>query len=299
MEQNRPTFSVIVPTYGRHRQLSSCLQALAQLDYPREFFEVIIVDDGSEIPAESILNSFRDEIDIQFLRQDHAGPATARNRGAQHAKKEFLAFTDDDCAPASDWLSKLAYRFEELPNHGIGGRILNSLTENLYSAAGQLLTDYLYAYYHDSNGKARFFASNNLAFPVERFREIGGFDKTFPLAAGEDREFCDRWLRKGYGLIYGPEVVVYHSHDLTLRTFLRQHFNYGRGAFFFHQLRPEKIKVESFSFYIKMLHYPFRQSCRHKSILSALLALSQVANTSGYFWEKRSGKKAWMRGIRK
>lgn len=290
MEKYPPTFSVVVPTFGRHRQLSACLQALAQLDYPREFFEVIIVDDGSEVSAKSILDSFRDKIDIQFVRQDHAGPATARNRGAQHAKKEFLAFTDDDCAPASDWLRKLASRFQELPDHGIGGRILNSLTKNLFSSAGQLLTDYLYAYYHDSTGNVRFFASNNLAFPAKRFQEIGGFDQSFPLPAAEDRELCDRWLRKGYSLTYAPDVVVFHSHDLTLRTFWRQHFNYGRGALFFQQIRPEPTRVEPLSFYLKLLQYPFRQSSRHGLMLSSLLALSQVANATGFFWEKKSGR---------
>jgi GT2 family glycosyltransferase len=52
-----------------------------------------------------------------------------------------------------------------------------------------------------------------------------------PYAAGEDREFCDRWLRHGYRMAYVPKATVYHAHELTFCTFWRQHFGYGRGAF--------------------------------------------------------------------
>ena len=81
------------------------------------------------------------------------------------------------------------------------------------------------------------FRANNLALPEDRFRAIGGFDTIFPLAASEDREFCDRWLHHGFQMTYAPEAVVYHARALTFRSFWRQHFKYGRGAFHFHQVR--------------------------------------------------------------
>lgn len=291
MQQHYPTFSIIVPTYSRPGQLRLCLEALACLKYPQESFEVIVIDDGGEFSIESLVNSFQGQIDVKYFKQEHAGPATARNTGGERAKNEFLAFTDDDCAPAPDWLQRLASRFEDFPDHGIGGRILNSLPENVYSEAGCMLTDYLYEYYRTSKGQVRFFASNNLAFPRKHFLQIGGFNKTFPLPAAEDRELCDRWLRMGFGLTYAPEVAVYHGHDLALRTFWKQHLNYGRGAFVFHQLCPQPIEVEPLSFYLKLLQYPFTQSRKRKIRLSGLFLLSQMANAIGYFLQKRSGTK--------
>jgi GT2 family glycosyltransferase len=148
-----------------------------------------------------------------------------------------LAFTDDDCRPAPDWLSTLGVRFAGAPDHAVGGRTLNALPDNRYSAASQLLIDYLYAYYNANGGLARFFASNNVALPRDRFHAVGGFDDRWPLAGGEDRELCDRWLQGGHGMLYAPEAVVYHAHPLTLRTFCRQHFNYGRGAYYYHRAR--------------------------------------------------------------
>lgn len=291
-------FSIIVPTYGRPRQLATCLQALAGLDYPCDRFEVIVVDDGSQAPPEKVVSAFQGRLDVTLLSQPRSGPAAARNMGAARAKGEFLAFTDDDCAPAPDWLQALATRFAAMPECMIGGRTLNALPENLYSAASQLLVDYLYAYYNADPDRASFLTSNNLALPKEHFRSIGGFGSTFPRAAAEDREFCDRWLHHGYRMIYAPEVVVYHAHVLTFRTFWRQHVNYGRGAFHFHQIRARRghggIRLEPFFFYAELLRYPSTQMQRHRQRLqlTALLGTAQVANAMGFFWEKGVGSPA-------
>src|SRR5688572_17617375 len=111
MEPRQPIFSIIIPTRNRSGHLAACLKSLARLDYPCDRFEVIVVDDGSETPVDGVVAAIRERIDVSLATQAHAGPATARNRGAAGAKGEFLAFTDDDCAPASDWLQRLAARF--------------------------------------------------------------------------------------------------------------------------------------------------------------------------------------------
>jgi glycosyltransferase involved in cell wall biosynthesis len=288
MGQERLLFSIIVPTYARPAQLATCLAALVRLECPGDRFEVIVVDDGSENPPEDVIASFRDRLELTLLVQPHAGPATARNAGAAQARGKFLAFTDDDCAPASDWLQTLAARFAMASDRVVGGRILNSLPDNPYSTASQLLVDHLYAYYNANHSKARFFTSNNLALPADRFNAMGGFDTTFPRAAAEDREFCDRWLRHRYRMTYASEVVVYHIHALTFRTFWRQHFNYGRGAYHFHQVRTrrdqEPIKLEPLAFYLNLVCYPFSQAPgRRASLLASMLVISQVANAAGFF----------------
>jgi GT2 family glycosyltransferase len=61
----------------------------------------------------------------------------------------------------------------------------------------------------------RFFPSNNLAVSKKRFHELGGFDTSFLLAGGEDREFCYRWLQSGGRLRRAPNAVVEHAHRLN------------------------------------------------------------------------------------
>lgn len=290
--KRQPFFSIVIATYNRQAQLASCLEAFTRLRYPRDRFEVIVVNDGGAAP-DAVAASYLDALDLKLLHQRHAGSAAARNTGTAAARGEFLAFTDDDCAPDPHWLAALAQSLSAWPDHLIGGRTLNALPHNVFSTASQLLASYVYAYYNSVPHAARFFASNNMSLSVDRFRALGGFDATYTRTAAEDRDLCDRWRYHGHRMTYAPEAVVHHAHDLTFRTFWRQHFSYGRGAHQFHQarsLRDQKpIRIEPPSFYTSMLRYPFKDSESHRPmLLAALLLLSQAANAAGFFRERFS-----------
>jgi GT2 family glycosyltransferase len=285
------SFSIIIPTYRRPKQLAACLESVAQLQYPREAFEVLVVDDGSQMPLDDAVRAFRDKINVTLLTQKHGGPAAARNTGAQRAKGKFLAFTDDDCAPSPNWLQALAKRVATSPDCLIGGHTVNALVDNPYSAASQMLLDYLYSYFNTSRGAGSFLASGNICMPADRFRAIGGFDANFPNPAAEDREFCDRWVHSGYRLTYAPEAIVHHAHSLTLLTFWRQHFRYARGAVLLQQLqfarKRGRVGIRPLSFYANLLRYPFSQAPSGQALrASLLLAVSQAATIAGFSWEK-------------
>ena len=289
IESNQPYISIIIPTYRRPRHLAGCLHSLSCLDYPRDCFEVIVVDDGSHAPPAGVVADFHEHLDVMLLTQKHAGPATARNTGAAKAKGEVLAFTDDDCEPATDWLRLLAKRLAATPNCAVGGLVINKLSDNPFSTTSQMLIDYLYAYYNADPDRAHFLATNNLALPADLFHGVGGFDAKFSRAAGEDREFCERWINQGYRMIYAPEVLIFHAHSLTARTFIRQQFNYGVGAFLFHKKcscqtnRLRKLQ-KPLSFYVNLLRYPFSIAQSQKRFtLAMLLLLSQLGTAAGYF----------------
>jgi GT2 family glycosyltransferase len=157
-----------------------------------------------------------------------------------------------------------------------------------------MLVDYLYAYYNRDGSRPTFLTTNNLAVAGEPFRAIGGFDGRFRLAAAEDREFCDRWHHAGHPLLYAPEAVVYHAHVLTFRSFCRQHFSYGRGAYHYHQRRAargEAFAIEPPRFYTGLVWYPRAHRARHWPRLTALLAVTQVANALGFLWERATDRK--------
>jgi GT2 family glycosyltransferase len=295
MKQDTPFFSVIVPTYERPAQLAACLRALARQEYPLERFEVIIVDDGSARSPRKILDQFRESLDLQLLEQKNTGPAGARNFGATRARGQFLAFTDDDCAPEANWLRALACSFAVNPDSIVGGRTVNALPHNLYAETSQAIIEVVYAHFNADPDDARFFASNNFAVSAERFRLMRGFDESF--ITSEDREICARWRARGWRLSYAPEAIVHHAHDLTLRTLWRQHFGYGRGALHFHRAlaarEATRFKPDR-GFYLKLLRSAASQARKVRAAqLTALLLWSQVANAAGFFYEKyQSGRVA-------
>jgi GT2 family glycosyltransferase len=129
-----------------------------------------------------------------------------------------------------------------------------------------------------------------MAMPRGLYHQIGGLDTTWPMC-GEDRDLCDRWLDRGYPMIYVPDAIVHHAHDLTLRRFWRQHFNYGRGAYRFHKTAARRhntgLRLERLSFYFRLPFAAFQEVRGPRALwVAALLVLSQVANTAGFITER-------------
>jgi GT2 family glycosyltransferase len=287
MAEHHPLISVIIPAYNRPGPLAACLQSLTRLDYPRDRFEVIVVDDGSSTPPADVISAVADQIDVRLVEQENAGPAAARNRGAGEAGGKFLCFLDDDCLAAPDWLKKLEARFDIDPHAAIGGKTIDAPPGNTYSTATQAILDAVYGYYA-SIGQASFFATANLAVPAGAFRSVGGFDERF--LTSEDREFCDRWQLAGYRLVFAPEVLVYHVQLMTFRKFLRRHFGYGRGAWRFAQHRVDSQARRTrldLRFYLYLFHYPLSAEWSLRGIrITTWVVFARLTYVAGYFWER-------------
>jgi GT2 family glycosyltransferase len=286
--ESRVCFSIVIATLDRPAELSRCITAIGALSFPRDQFEVIVVNDGGEPPPADQLRRAAGHVQLRILSTKNGGPGAARNAGVALARGDFLAFIDDDCTPPSDWLLKLAVVVDREPDALIGGHTVNVLKGNLFSQASQLLIDYVYAYYNEAgSGRTSFFSANNMVVAVGAFRTIGGFDEAFMTA--EDRELCNRWSQTGGRFHYAPEVIMYHSHHLNLASLHRQHFGYGRGALPYWQKTAARgvrgIRVEPLAFYAGMLLFPFTRGEPHPAMLSALVFLSQVSNAAGFACE--------------
>jgi len=292
MKKPKFDFSIIIPTYNRPDQLRSCLTSLTRLHYPSERFEVIVVDDGGDISVDKVITHFYDQLNLTLVVQVHGGPAKARNTGVRSAQGLYLAFTDDDCRPAADWLVLMSVNLAKNPDHMIGGQTINALPDNIFATASQLIVDSVYAHYNADPKQSRFFATNNMAIRTQLFREVGGFDEGFILLACEDRDFCDRWRHYGYRMTYAPEALIYHAHKLTLRKYCRQHFTYGRGAFHYHKLRARRKSGrlrQEVRFHLNFNNWlirPFKGvQNRQLPKMTLLLIAWQVINASGFFYE--------------
>ena len=282
-------FSVVVPTYNRIESLEACLTALSAQNLPREAFEVIVVDDGSKQRPRALVERFTASMQVRLIEQANAGPAAARNAGARAARGQHLAFTDDDCRPSPGWLSAMGVALDERPGSAVGGPVVSCL-ENVWSTASQLLVDFLYSYFDRTNANGRFFVTANVAMPTELFQSMGGFDLTFPFAAAEDRDLCERWHECGYPLVYSEKAIVKHAHPLGLISFWKQHFTYGRGAWFLNKAKSRRgrsgLCVPPVSFYSKLVLFPLSKAPLPRGlVLASLAALSQVIYTTGFFWQ--------------
>lgn len=252
---------------------------------------MVVVDDGSDRALGGAVEPYRDVLDVQLVRQHNQGPAAARNFGVNRAKYPFIAFTDDDCRPAPDWLRQFGEQLQRDPQCLVGGHTVNVLRNDTYAEASQLILDVVYDYYNADPQSARFFSNNNFALSRALYEELGGLDVKF--RASEDRDFCERWLHSGRRMVYLPNAVIHHSHHLSLKQFCLQHFKYGKGAFEFRSTRRvSQTTQEQGDLGIHLNpRYWFRALARRRGWwmrikLSFALCLWRLADTLGYLYAR-------------
>jgi O-antigen biosynthesis protein len=231
-EGSYPRISVVVCTYNGEATLPTCLDALCRLDYPD--YEVIVVDDGSTDRTPEIAEGFG----VRLIQTENCGLSSARTTGLDAATGEIVAFTDDDAWPDRDWLRYLAAAFASSDHVGIGG-------PNLPPDDGGVVEN---AVAHGPGGPVHVLLSDreaehipgcNMAFWRDPLRTVGGFDPQFRVA-GDDVDICWRLQERGWTLGFSPAAVVLHRQRGSLRSYLKQQFEYGKAEALLEKKWPEK-----------------------------------------------------------
>jgi GT2 family glycosyltransferase len=204
-----PLFSVIIPTYHRNDLLAKCLDCLTPgvQTLPADQYEVIVTDDGYESTAQEMIQ--QNYPWVKWVAGSRKGPAANRNNGARYARGEWLAFTDDDCLPDSQWLE--SYR------EATKGKAL--ALEGAIHPLGNYNQDLAECPINLTGGC---FWSANIAVKKELFEEVTGFDPNYPLAAHEDQDLKLR-LEPITTILFVPKATVMHPvRLLSFNDVLRQ-----------------------------------------------------------------------------
>lgn len=239
--------SVVIPTFNRLADLQHVVAAVrGQAKPPGVELEVVVVDDGSSDGTREWLSGEVDNQEVTSVRQENAGPARARNRGADSARGDVLLFLGDDTVPADGWL--LAH-LEEHRLFGGGDKATAVLGYTSFPSE----TDSPFRIFINEWGAQfgylliedpcavpfNFFYTSNISLSRDRFLLDGGFREDFPAAAWEDIEFAYRGSRNGLKIRYQPRARVVHHHCVRPRTFCRRQRTSGLSAAIFADLHPE------------------------------------------------------------
>lgn len=227
-----PPITIVIPTYNRPQRLRTCLDSLLTLDYPRDFWDVIVVNDGGSTSFDALDDDILANLPIQLLTINNSGPATARNHGANQATGDYIAFTDDDCEVQSDWLLSAVDVLQTEDVQAVGGRMINAYPDSISAETWQMYIEYLQTQLRTSDDQPLLLPSNNIMYHRATFMEIGGFNETFPLPAAEDFEIGYRLIACGYSQTLVHQMNVTHHHRATPLGYLNQHFRYGRGSYY-------------------------------------------------------------------
>lgn len=250
--------SIVIPTYNRKDRLKECLESVFRQDYPREKYEIIVVDDSGNGEAKRMLDELkRTHSNLSYIIQDHKGPAVARNAGAKASLGEIIGFVDDDCKVTDDWIRLMVESHAQNPKIiTVGGLTLTS-TQKTPVLVSQFLSTCSIEIYFNGKQEIIFFPTCNVSLKRLVFDKYK-FDETFPLPGGEDLEFFWRLFKDGYRFIWDKSIKVIHYRDNTTLGFFRQAYIYGRGnllAQHLHRDQPllKELKTGKVSFWLATL----------------------------------------------
>ncbi len=231
--------SVIVVTLNEEKNISPCLESLLMQDIPKEDYEVLVVDGGSDDATAEIVKKAKEQHTNLHVKEK--GSITeCRNIGIKNAKYDFIAFTDADCIVPEDWLRRLQRGFSRhaVANPmlaGVGGANIpprdatpfqeaigiafNSLLGSLGSIQAQPTTKDKPVF---SISCANSLYQKKVLLDVEMFSEELGNQ-------GEDWDLGAKLKKKGY-TVYGiHDSFVWHNFRATPKAFWKNMVFYGDG----------------------------------------------------------------------
>ncbi len=201
-----PFVSIIIPVYNDSDRLKICLEALENQNYPDNLYEIIVIDNASKEPVKPITDLYERVI---LIHEAQPGPDVARNTGLKVAKGKYFAFTDSDCIPYSDWLSKGIQKLLEHPEAGLVGGRVDVFPQDEKSLTWVEYYESVFAFPTKLNITAHHFMPTCNMFTTRAvFDKVGVFDPD--LKTPGDEEWGQRVHSHDLPLIYDEATAIRH-----------------------------------------------------------------------------------------
>ncbi|MCX6185152.1 MAG: glycosyltransferase [Flavobacterium sp.] len=278
-------FSIIIPVYNRPDEVSELLTSLTQTTYAYPF-EVVIIEDGSTIPCETVVAQFRSLLTISYYFTENSGPGNSRNFGMQQAKGEYFIIFDSDCIIPAGYLNEVMLELETNYVDCFGGpdQALKSFTP-IQKAINFAMTSVLTTggVRGGSEAITKFQPrSFNMGISQKAFEVSGGFGNIHP---GEDPDLAIRLWQLGYNTRLFSKAYVYHKRRIDWEKFQLQVSKFGKARPILNSWYPAYMKPTFFfpslfilGFYLACFLLLFAQDWLLKTYFSYFLLIYLVAS---------------------
>lgn len=245
--------SIIIPAYNCEKTIGRCLQAALtaagnfrntpSLRANGRQVEIIVVDDGSTDGTKSEVLKYPT---VKYFYQDNSGPAGARNRGAAEAAGDILFFTDSDCLPGGDWLELMVPHFYKPGVAAVAGSYGIANPEKRLSRCihGEIL------FRHKMMPEyPRYFGSFNFAVLKSVFTDVGGFDRGYRTASGEDNDLSYKISSDNRKIYFARDALVAHYHTASLGKYLSEQYRHGFWRVRMYRDHPQMTGGDGYTFW--------------------------------------------------
>jgi cellulose synthase/poly-beta-1,6-N-acetylglucosamine synthase-like glycosyltransferase len=210
-----PFVSVLIPTYRRAAETALAVRSVVEGDYPRDRFEVIVIDtspnDETAVAVGAIAEEFPDR--VKLIRKGVAeGPGASRNLGAGQARGEIFACFDSDCIADPHWLTEGVREFADSPRLGI---VQGTTLPNPQHQRG------LMARFVQVDRANCIYECCNVFYRREAFEEVDGFSPEFNLVVRESRQTNGSALARRLGDLWSfahHQALLGFDTDLAWRV---------------------------------------------------------------------------------
>jgi 1,2-diacylglycerol 3-beta-glucosyltransferase len=236
-EQLSPFVSVVIAARNEEKLLSSCLESVTEQTYPKDRYEIIVVDDNSTDGTEAICRDFAGTYShLTYLKAEEdaalPGKTNALDQGIQKARGEVILVTDADCTVPPTWVEYTAKRYA--PGVGIVGGVTVQRASSWFEGMQSL--DWAFLLGLAAAGVARrnplSTIGNNLSFRKSAYQDVGGYRK-IPFSVTEDFMLFQSIVKtKKWDYLYPVDgrVLVVSQPCATFRELLRQKHRWGKGG---------------------------------------------------------------------
>lgn len=242
--KKQPKVSIIIPLYIDTDRFYTDLKKFNNLDYSN--YEIIVVTDKI---TTSRKNKIKDpKIRVITTGKERTGPAEKRDIAIAKAKGVICAFIDDDAYPDKNWLKNAVVHFNHPQIVAVGGPGITPKEDDYYEQLTGLVYESIFCGGHAQHRfvkkPARFvrdYPAYNLLVRKDILDEIGGYGTHF--YGGEDTFLCLKIIKKGYRILYDPEVFIYHHRRALFVPYLKQIANIGMHRGYFAKKFPETSRT--------------------------------------------------------
>jgi glycosyltransferase involved in cell wall biosynthesis len=210
--------SVIVPTRNRSDKLHRVVSALQAQSLPRDSFQIIVVDDGSDPPV-----SLETATSTHLIRVEPSERSAARNRGATAASGTVVAFVDDDMIFDPSFLAAHLAAQREWPGALVVGAVsLPATTQDQpFGRFRAALERHAQPESRGIAARPNLCTASNMSMPTARFLELGGFDPA--MVSSEDQDLALRYTSQGGAIVFLPEARAVHDDEhMDIRSYCRR-----------------------------------------------------------------------------
>jgi cellulose synthase/poly-beta-1,6-N-acetylglucosamine synthase-like glycosyltransferase len=215
-----PKVSIIVATLNNERTIDECLKAIFELNYPKDFLEIIVVDGCCKDATVKIAQKYP----VKVVSVPLNAPA-AYNYAMTMVSNDVLGFIDSDAKVEKEWLNKLVTHLDDPQVAGVSGGIETWNTENAW--ARSIGYDLKNRYDRLKKYVVRV-ATMNLLLKKSVIEAVGGFDENLPSQYDTDLGF--RITSRGYKILFEPNAKCYHFNRSTVSGYFRQQLQYGKNT---------------------------------------------------------------------